>query len=277
MRQQLRSLPEDNITVRSSQALYSTDQHRLDLTHAGPSSRILAYAIDYVVILLLQVALLSLAFLLFPLGDSLRSSVSGLGENGPTERWTIVFLGFLVVTQLLIEWVYFVSVEMTTRGRSLGKAIVKLRVVSDGGHPPSLGQSIARNLLRTVDILPGYYVVGLVSMVALDEGKRLGDLAAGTTVIRLDRPASQPILSSPPAAGAEVFRLDHQQIARLGLAEQRLARQTLRRLPQLPESQARLALERTVAAIVDRIGHDPVPVGQQEDFLQALLQAAQRR
>ncbi len=263
--------------------VHSPEQYRLELPLAGPTSRILAYAIDYLVILTIQVVLITLVVLLLPVGDQLESMFEDFSraveEDDPKalESWGLMLLGFMVVTQLVVEWGYFVLLEATTQGRSLGKAIVKLRVVGDGGHPLSLTQSIARNLLRAADMLPGYYVVGLISMIVLDEGKRLGDLAAGTVVIRLDRPASAPLVTTEPSRAAEVFRFDHQQIARLGQPEERLVRQTLRRLTDLPADQAEVALERTVNVIVSRIEHETVPSGQQEEFLRALLRTVERR
>jgi uncharacterized RDD family membrane protein YckC len=263
--------------------VHSPERYRLELPLAGPTSRILAYAIDWLVIIALQVLLVTMLFLLSPWADSLQGTLREIGsvaadDDGSLESWGQMILGFLLVTQLVVEWVYFVFLELTTGGRSVGKAIVKLRVVGDGAHPLRPTQSIARNLLRAVDILPGGYAVGLIAMIALDEGKRLGDLAAGTIVIRLDRPSRQaPIEAPEPAPGAEVFRFDHAQIARLGGSEQRLIRQTLRRLPDLPTDQAQLALERTTRVIAERIEHEPVPIEQRESFLRALLDAAERR
>jgi hypothetical protein len=186
-------------------------------------------------------------------------------------------MSFLIILQLAIEWIYFVFLEMTTGGRSMGKAIVKLRVVSDGGHPLSFGQSVARNLLRAADILPGSYLVGLISMIASSEGKRLGDLAAGTVVIRQDRPAAAAPLTAQPDDRTDPFRFDHQQVAKLGPQELRLIRQTLRRLPELPDDQARAILDRSVQALTQRIEHAPVSAAEQKAFLHALLLAVERR
>lgn len=262
------------------QVVHSPEQYRLELPLAGPTSRILAYAIDYVAILSIQLLLIALVLVLTPLGHETRSFFSDVssarGDPAVLDHWAGLIFGFLVVTQLVVEWFYFIVLELTTRGRSLGKAIVKLRVVGDGGHPLRVSQSLARNLLRAVDMLPGYYAVGLIAMVALDEGKRLGDLAAGTTVIRLDRPAPLAMFSRE-SPESDDFRFDHQQLAKVGQREERLMRQTLRRLPELSAEQAAPALERAVEVITARIGHEPVPADQRVDFLRSLLRAAERR
>lgn len=265
--------------------VHSPEQYRLELPLAGPSSRILAYAVDYALIVALEILVFVALAATFPLLghlelllEEIRATAASGDPNAVAESSAILMmLGFMVVLQLVVEWGYFVFSEATTGGRSPGKALVGLRVVGDGGHPLRLGQSVARNLLRAVDVLPGYYAVGLAAMIASTEGKRLGDLAAGTVVIRLDRPAPAPGIASEPPPGAEAFRFSHEQIARIGLAEQRLVRQTLRRLPELPGDQARIALERAADLIAQRLDRDLVEPGEREIFLRALLHTVDRR
>jgi uncharacterized RDD family membrane protein YckC len=277
--------PIERGSAAPHQVVHSPEQYRLELPLAGPTSRILAYAIDYAAIALLEilafvalVATVPVMAQLQSLFDEFRGALESGDPNAVAESsFLLVVLGLALVIQLLIEWGYFIFWEMTTGGRSPGKAAVKLRVVGDGGHPLRLGQSVARNLLRAVDILPGYYAVGLIAMIASDEGKRLGDLAAGTVVVRLDRPAPAPDVSSVPPTGAGTFRFSHAQVERVGPDEQRLVRQTLRRLPDLTPAQADVALERTADVIVRRIGHEPVAAPAREDFLRALLHTVERR
>ena len=267
------------------QVVRSPEQVALDLPVAGPSSRMLAYVIDYVAIVLIEIALFLTVAAALPLAGHLRQLLQPILEeiqsgdpNALAESSALLILfSILILAQLVVEWGYFVFCEMTTRGRSLGKAVVGLRVVSDGGMRITLRESLARNLLRAVDILPGYYVVGLVSMIASPEGKRLGDLAAGSVVVRLDRPASAAPLpdAEPPELGR--FRFDRDQLGALGNPERRLVRQTLRRLEKLPPDQAAAALERSVEALTRRLQYEPVEPGEREGFLRALLHAIERR
>ena len=78
----------------------------------------------------------------------------------------------------------------------------------------TLGASLARNLMRLVDVLPSSYLVGLVSMLVTAEGKRLGDLAAGTIVVRIDRLPSVRPLAVANEPGAPAFGFRREQIAR---------------------------------------------------------------
>jgi hypothetical protein len=178
------------------------------------------------------------------------------------------------VLQLAIEWGYFILFELTTGGRSPGKALLGLRVLRDGGEPVDLRASLMRNLLRVVDALPVNYVVGLVAMVLSPEGKRLGDLAAGTIVARLDRPARAQVRNDGDPVDAPRFRFDRAQIARLGRAERTLLRQTLRRVTELEPEAASAALARATEVLRRRIEHPVVPEAERLAFLRALERAA---
>jgi uncharacterized RDD family membrane protein YckC len=94
-----------------------------------------------------------------------------LGGSG-----TLVFLA--------VTFAYFIACEATT-GQTLGKRLLGIRVVSADGSRPGLGQVVGRTLLRVVDALPIFYIVGLITVLATGRGRRqrVGDLAAGTFVV----------------------------------------------------------------------------------------------
>src|SRR3954451_3296215 len=85
---------------------------------------------------------------------------------------------------LAISFVYFILCEGTT-GQTIGKRLLGIRVVSADGTPASFGQAVGRTILRLVDALPIFYIVGLISVLATGRGRRqrVGDLAVGTFVI----------------------------------------------------------------------------------------------
>ncbi|MEO6496537.1 MAG: RDD family protein [Solirubrobacteraceae bacterium] len=79
---------------------------------------------------------------------------------------------------------YYVALE-AARGQTLGKMVLKIRVVSEAsGQTPSFGPALGRNLLRIVDGLPILYVVGLLSVAITRKDQRIGDMAANTLVVR---------------------------------------------------------------------------------------------
>lgn len=103
------------------------------------------------------------------------------GGDGGTFTVTLsapAFAGY-VVTVLA----YFIGSESLT-GRTLGKLVLGTRVETDGGGHPSWGKVASRNLMRIVDGLPVFYLVGFVAALSNEERQRLGDMAAGTVVVR---------------------------------------------------------------------------------------------
>jgi len=266
------------------QIVVAPEQVALDVPVAGPTARMMAYGIDCLVILLIEVAILVGLLLLTPLAERLagpaRELVDELG-SGPVGQMPEggLVLGILAVALLLqfvVEAGYFIASEGLTGGRSLGKRLVGLQVMRDGGLPLTAEASLVRNLLRLVDLLPGTYVVGLVAMVLSGQGKRLGDQAAGTVVVRLDRPL--PAAELPAAAvPAGSFRFDHAHVAALGTPERALIRQALRRIETVPADRAAVLLETAVEALRQRIGYGPVAPAERQAFLQALLAAIETR
>jgi uncharacterized RDD family membrane protein YckC len=259
------------------QIVRSPEQVVLHLPVAGPTSRILAYAIDAILLLLAQVALWVVVILGVPrisrwLLDLFHRLLAGGSAVQNATDALLVLLAGIWLTQLALELGYFVLFE-TANGQSVGKRALRLRVVQDGGFPITLGHALVRNLLRVVDALPGTYIVGLVSVILSSDGKRLGDLAAGTIVVRLDRPPPAPPLAGPPAETADVFRFDREQISRIGPTEVTLLLETLRRIETLDAAQAEKVLERSAAAICARIGHPPIEPREREAFLRSVLAA----
>ncbi len=254
----------------------------MHLPLAGPTSRILAYAVDLVLVYLLEIGAIALLLLGSPIAGWLLERLGEIGDAARSgspqellESGAFLYLfAFFVVLQLALEWGYFIFFELTTGGRSPGKALLGLRVLRDGGEPVDLRASLMRNLLRAVDALPVNYVVGLVAMVLSPEGKRLGDLAAGTVVARLDRPARARRVDDGDPADALRFRFDRAQIARLGRAERALLRQTLRRVTELEPEAASAALARATEVLCHRIDYPAVAESERQAFLRALQRAA---
>jgi uncharacterized membrane protein SpoIIM required for sporulation/uncharacterized RDD family membrane protein YckC len=94
-------------------------------------------------------------------------------------------IAILVLAQFVILWGYYVLFEGLMDGQTPGKRLHRLRVVRDGGYSVTFGVSAVRNLVRVVDMQPGiFYLVGLTSLFFTKRGRRLGDLVAGTIVVR---------------------------------------------------------------------------------------------
>lgn len=118
--------------------------------------------------------------------------ISGVGNSenvgiymAEMSKWTMAI--FLIVVFLLFAG-YFIFFEWIWNGQTPGKRLLKLRVIREDGRPITLWESIARNLLRLADSLPGgvipIYSVGLITIFLNGRDQRIGDIFAGTVVIR---------------------------------------------------------------------------------------------
>jgi uncharacterized membrane protein SpoIIM required for sporulation/uncharacterized RDD family membrane protein YckC len=222
----------------------------LGLELAGLGSRLAAAALDALFIAALSLLLLA---------------ALQLGNLWPVS-WRGWYAALLVSAGVVLLWGYFVLFEGLGNGRTPGKRSVGIRVVMDTGHPVTFGAAVTRNLMRLVDAQPAFsWAVGLVAMFAHPHNKRLGDLAAGTIVIR-DRPEDVR-LGVVPAAVAREGEPVAARAPELDDAEYRLLEQFLARAHRLADPQRRrlaAQLARRFAARVPQ--HEPDP----ERFLEAL-------
>jgi len=235
---------------------------------AGIGSRFLAALVDSAIIGAVQIVV-SLAVGLVAL-----NVFSGLfNDNDNAIYWLLSFGGLLAFAML---WGFYIFFEMAWNGQSPGKRWAGLRVIRADGTPITLTESIVRNLVRLIDFLPGYYGLGVIVMFVDGRARRLGDLAAGTLVVR-DRPAltlasvvagSAPLVATVPATNYTAAW----PLERLTPADRALAKDFLRRRAQLTNRNAlalRLAL--ALAARLD-LPSTAVPVGAAEEILIELAQ-----
>jgi len=137
-----------------------------------------------------------------------------------------------VVSYFLLSQGYRIAAEWLWRGQTLGKKVMRLRVVDERGLRITFGQIALRNLLRFVDVLPAAYFVGGTAALFSRRGQRLGDLAAGTLVVWEPIEAA-PDLASLPSGKYNSLRAHLPVVARLRQAvspeEARVAWQALAR------------------------------------------------
>ncbi len=158
---------------------------------AGPSRRSLAYLIDAVIRAQIVVSFMFLAGL---------GGVSG----GFHRAFANASMGVVLLVLFLVDWGYFVLLESLWGGRSIGKRAMRIRVVSEGGHPLRFGDSLLRNLLRAADFLPFGYVLGILVMGRDAHFRRIGDIVAGTMVVLEERAGVADFVHvDPPPSPAE--------------------------------------------------------------------------
>jgi uncharacterized RDD family membrane protein YckC len=131
---------------------------------AGPITRSLAWGIDFVIIMVIMFgAQTGLAFL-HAISPDFGGAVAAL-----------LFFGLSIGYGMVLEWLW--------RGQTVGKRLLRLRVLDATGLRLQFHQFLLRNLLRAVDIMPAFYMVGGLTSLLNRRAQRLGDLAAGTVVV----------------------------------------------------------------------------------------------
>lgn len=152
------------------------EQIALELPLAGIGSRFLALAIDSV----LQVVCVLALFIVGALASA--SYVNLAGGAGRFFSQTVGAIT-LIVVPFCMYWGYFAFFEILWQGRTPGKRIAGIRVIHQTGRPMNAVECIGRNLMRGIDFLPGFYGVGLITMMCNAQNRRLGDFVAGTIVV----------------------------------------------------------------------------------------------
>lgn len=156
----------------------------LEFALASIGNRFLAVAIDHFIQYL---SIFLIAWMAISLGN--LGGPSGIGDPehffSEMPKWT---LAVMIVGIFVIFASYFILFEWLWNGQTPGKRLLKLRVIREDGRPLTLWEAIARNLLRIADAIPGFvfpvYSVGLITIFLSSRDQRLGDVFAGTVVIR---------------------------------------------------------------------------------------------
>jgi uncharacterized RDD family membrane protein YckC len=199
----------------------------VSLPVAGAGARAYAFLIDWCIRVLIALAWFSVAALIY------NGSVSLAPPLDNDARW----FGAVLAPPLAIYFLYHYLLELLTRGRTPGKRMAGVRVISRDGGTPSVAALLIRNVFRLIDSLPLFYGVGLIAVIATPEHRRIGDVAAGT-VLAYEAPAvAAPTASELPAASARYDALAAELVAELlqrwplltSAARRRLALQLLSR------------------------------------------------
>jgi uncharacterized RDD family membrane protein YckC len=161
----------------------------IEMPLAGIGSRFIALLIDT----LLWLAGLLVAYLLFLVLGPAFWAFSKLSA-----QWVAAIYIFLL---FLFQWGYFTLFEAFWKGQTPGKKIARIRVIQRSGRPIGIIESMARNFIRFIDQIPFFYAVGIVAVFVTRNHQRLGDLAAGTLVVR-ERASESPLWGD---AGSRTF------------------------------------------------------------------------
>jgi uncharacterized RDD family membrane protein YckC len=144
--------------------------------YAGLLSRFVAVIVDFVI--------LAAVALVVALPFSAIFFVATAGFTTPA--WALSWLYGPIDLLMFALWILYFTYFEATSGQTLGKRLLGIRVISTRtGRPPDLGNSLIRNVLRIIDWLPAFYLLGFFVALISGRKQRMGDLAAGTIVVRV--------------------------------------------------------------------------------------------
>ncbi|MEX8548182.1 MAG: RDD family protein [Mucilaginibacter sp.] len=166
----------------------------IDYEVAGLGERIVARLIDFGIFILILIAGIAIAAFV---GNSVQKvTLFGYVFGGLYFLWLLSLVFYDLVCEVFLN------------GQSVGKRIMKIKVISLDGTQPRLGQYLIRWLFRIVDFLITFQLAGLISVIFTQNKQRLGDLAAGTTLVTT-KPrtnVSQIAFAPVPADYVPVFK-----------------------------------------------------------------------
>ena len=172
------------IETEETLIIETPERVQLEFALASIGNRFLAVAIDHFIQYL---SIFLIAWMVISIGN--LGGASGVDDPehffSDMPKWT---LALLIIGIFVIFASYFILFEWLWNGQTPGKRLLKLRVIREDGRPLTLWEAIARNLLRICDAIPGFvfpvYSVGLIAIFLSSRDQRLGDVFAGTVVIR---------------------------------------------------------------------------------------------
>jgi len=152
-------------------AINTTQNVVINFSAASVGDRILAQLLD----LLVKVAYVFVIVLMFEMFD-LDRFLNGL------DNWSIIAVWSIIAIPVLF---YSLVQESLLEGQTIGKKLMKIRVIKLDGYQASFGDYLIRWLFRLVEISIGNGIIALIAIIANSKNQRLGDMAAGTSVISL--------------------------------------------------------------------------------------------
>jgi uncharacterized RDD family membrane protein YckC len=225
----------------------------VQLRVAGPGSRSYAFLLDWNFRFVLALAWYIVAALIY----NGRLSIAPPGV--PDGDWFLA----VIAPAMAIFFLYHYVLEVAMRGRTPGKRIAGVRLVTREGNTPSTGALLARNVFRVIDSVPFFYSIGLITTMITRTHVRIGDLAAGTVLVH-DR-----IVASPGPVEARGAVQD--------AALRELVLELLQRWPTLhPGARRRLAQRLLAASQTPQMPPAQSPDDADEAHLHARLEALLR-
>jgi len=238
---------------------------------AGIGSRFIALLVDY---LIWFAGLFFVIWIFAFFGPSLHAF------SKLSEQWAVALYLFLL---FLFNWGYFTLFEAFWNGHTPGKRVARIRVIQRSGRAIGLFESMARNFIRYIDQIPFFYAVGAIAIFVTRDHQRLGDLAAGTLVVR-DRIEEGSTTSettrtftanlfTPAAPTPEphaAFTVPDHGIAKLSGSDLQVLESFFARRLDMPLGTRQALAHRIASAIQAKSELEPPPGASVETFLEVI-------
>lgn len=217
----------------------------LEFKVAGPGGRSYAFVIDWHIRLLL-----ALAWML-----AVSAVIAGAATLFDDDSNFTAFGYIAGIPALAIYLLYHPILEILMGGRTPGKRMAGIRIVTRDGQNPSVGAHLVRNIFRLVDALPSAYLIGLMTTVLTEKNVRLGDMAAGTLLIYDAADEATTLKEVEAIYGSSI-----------GIQESELVQEMISRWKTLePETRSRLGRK-----LLQKLDVDVQRVYTDDDILSAL-------
>jgi uncharacterized RDD family membrane protein YckC len=245
---------------------------------AGLGTRYIAWLLDAILVFCVTMALV---IILFCAGVVTETALSDLAErqsdsaDEQSRMFAMYFFGVAVLCWAFSSVIYFSMSELLMRGQTIGKRVLKVRVVKVNGFALDPMSILVRNIFRAVDEMPWLWIVPVLSR----RRQRFGDMVAGTVVIseapqRILRVREE--LAGRTAVDAR-YRFDHAALGRLRPVDITAVEQLVDRWDDVPGAQLVSLLDMMIDPLSERLKVEPPPVADRLQFLEDLLAAEYRR
>lgn len=269
-------MSDQSIDLRDQLSIETPELVGIELPLAGIGSRCVALLVDSVVQGFALGALIVLVVLL----ASALPPPSHAPRSGEASKWAIALI---LLVPFLLQWGYFTLFEAFWHGQTPGKRLLQLRVIQQSGRPIGLFESMGRNLVRIIDMLPVFYVVGAICIFTTRRQQRLGDMVAGTLVVH-SVPAEQPVAPAgtrtftaasfeppPRPAAAKILDLPADAVARLSRADLQMMESFLVRRLDLPLDVGASLAAKMARSLAEKMKVEVPPGITNETFLEGLV------
>jgi uncharacterized RDD family membrane protein YckC len=256
--------------MREDYRLLTPENVELRFDVAGLGSRLAAALIDYLIIGIGYVAIL--------VGTGALAEVASRVAPPPREiaLWITGAAAALALAGGFFGWMgYFLLFELFSGGRSPGKRALGLRVVRADGQPLGFTAALVRNILRWIDQVA---LIGVFVMLIDASSRRLGDMAAGTLVIREPRTLRRDAFATVDLPEVSALRVQELPNAgRITVAEYTVIRDYFARMGGLDEAQAEALASRLASRLAQTLEIESTAIGDPRTFLATAARAFEAR